>query len=152
MPARTRSVALVVRDDALRLTLERALRQVPRMTVADSRREDAAELECRPAPIDLVVLDRAALGALRDRSGVPQVGLPLSGQEREVLVRLALGMRTSEIAAALRRSPKTVEKHRGRLLEKLKLRGVAQLTAFAIHAGLITAERILREPAANRAD
>ncbi len=135
-----------MRDDALRLALERALAALPRLSVAESRRSDPADLECRVTPFDLVVLDRHALAALRERDAPLRVSIPLSAQEREVLVRLALGLRTSEIAAALKRSPKTIEKHRGSIHAKLRLRGAAQLTAFAIHAGLISAERILRAP------
>ena len=146
MPSRNRTIALVVRDDALRLDLERRLSARGRWKVLESRRSDPSDIECRVVPFDFVVLDAAALGELREsaQSGRPARN-PLTPQEQEVLVLLALGRRTTDIAEELRRSPKTVEKHRASLQRKLGLRGAAQLTAYAIHAGLISAQRILRE-------
>ena len=146
MPSKTRTIAIVVRDDALRLELERRLSTRGRWKVLESRRSDPSDIECRVVPFDFVVLDGAALGELRELEQSGRSGRnPLTPQEQEVLVLLALGRRTSDIAEGLRRSPKTIEKHRASLQRKLGLRGPAQLTAYAIHAGLISAQRILRE-------
>ena len=69
----------------------------------------------------------------------------LSPIELEVLVRVAAGVRTVDIAAELRRSPKTIEKHRTRILLKLALHNVAQVAVYAVHFGLVDAETVLRD-------
>jgi DNA-binding NarL/FixJ family response regulator len=61
----------------------------------------------------------------------------LSDREREVLKLLAEGQRTREIADYLCISPKTVEKHRANLMEKLNLHNIPALTAYAIEKGLV---------------
>jgi DNA-binding CsgD family transcriptional regulator len=130
----------------LRLELARRLSNRGRWKVVESRRSDISGIECRVVPFDFLVLDTAALGELRERGrSVRSERTLLTSQEQDVLTHLALGMRTADIAEALRRSPKTIEKHRASLQRKLGLRGPAQLTAYAIHAGMISAERILRD-------
>ena len=66
-------------------------------------------------------------------------GPPLSTREREVLKLLAGGLRTKEIAERIGISAKTVETYRHRLMEKLQLTSVAELTRYAIREGLIGA-------------
>lgn len=60
----------------------------------------------------------------------------LSDREREVLQLLAEGMSVKEIAGRLAISGNTVHTHRRNLMRKLGLRGVAELTRFAIREGL----------------
>ena len=67
----------------------------------------------------------------------------LTPLETEVLLAVASGMRNAEIARRMRRSSKTVEKHRANLQRKLGLRTVAQLTAYALQTGMLDAESIL---------
>jgi len=62
----------------------------------------------------------------------------LSTREREVLKLIAEGYRNREIGEYLCISPKTVEKHRANLMDKLQLHSVPALTAYAIEKGLIT--------------
>ncbi len=62
----------------------------------------------------------------------------LTQREREVLKLVAEGYKNREIADYLCISPKTVEKHRASLMEKLDRRDVAGLTAYAIEKGLVT--------------
>lgn len=62
----------------------------------------------------------------------------LSPREREVLKLIAEGYRTKEIAGYLCISPKTVEKHRSNLMDRLNLHTVPALTAYAIEKGLVT--------------
>jgi DNA-binding NarL/FixJ family response regulator len=69
----------------------------------------------------------------------------LSPIELEVLVRVAAGIRTVDIAAELRRSPKTIEKHRTHILLKLALHNVAQVAVYAVYHGLVDAETVLRD-------
>jgi DNA-binding NarL/FixJ family response regulator len=61
----------------------------------------------------------------------------LTGREREVLIGVARGLTTKEIAAQQNTSGRTVETHRANLMRKLDLRSVALLTQFAIREGLI---------------
>jgi RNA polymerase sigma factor (sigma-70 family) len=59
----------------------------------------------------------------------------LTAREREVLEQAALGLHAKEIGAALGISPRTVEVHKTRIMEKLGVRNVAELVRFAIGAG-----------------
>jgi DNA-binding CsgD family transcriptional regulator len=68
----------------------------------------------------------------------------LTPLETEVMLAVAAGHRNADIARRMRRSSKTVEKHRANLLRKLGVRTVAQLTAYAIHNGLLRADAILQ--------
>lgn len=58
----------------------------------------------------------------------------LTAREREVLERAARGLHAKEIAAALGISPRTVEVHKTRIMEKLGVRNVAELVRFALAA------------------
>ncbi len=64
----------------------------------------------------------------------------LTQREREVLQLLAEGRTTKQIALRLHISPKTVEAHRLRVMNKLEIDNVAQLTKYAIQEGLTTSE------------
>ncbi|MDD9932001.1 MAG: FHA domain-containing protein [Myxococcales bacterium] len=63
----------------------------------------------------------------------------LSKREREVLVLVARGHTSREIAERLGLSVKTVEGYRARISDKLGLRGRAELVEFALAAGLLSA-------------
>jgi len=60
----------------------------------------------------------------------------LTVREREILQRIAEGHSAKEIAANLGLSQKTVETHRQRIMEKLDLYSVAELTKYAVREGL----------------
>ncbi len=60
----------------------------------------------------------------------------LTGREREVLQLIAEGWSTKEIAARLHISVKTAETHRRRIMEKLDIYTIADLTKYAIREGL----------------
>jgi RNA polymerase sigma factor (sigma-70 family) len=64
----------------------------------------------------------------------------LTQREREVLQLLSEGKTTKQIALRLHISPKTVEAHRLRVMNKLQIDNVAQLTKYAIQEGLTSAE------------
>jgi len=72
--------------------------------------------------------------------GAPTAFSVLTPREREILQRLAEGGTAKQIALQLRISPKTVEAHRLRIMDKLKIDTVAQLTKYAIREGLTVAE------------
>jgi DNA-binding NarL/FixJ family response regulator len=83
-----------------------------------------------------------AAHALTDRAGddgaaaVPSVFSELSPREREILQLTAEGKAMKEIAAHLDISIKTVETHRRKVMEKLGMDSVAELTKYAIREGL----------------
>jgi DNA-binding NarL/FixJ family response regulator len=64
----------------------------------------------------------------------------LTLRERQVLVGVARGYTSRQIAARLRRSTKTITKHRANMMRKLSLHDASAVTRFAIAAGLLTAE------------
>jgi len=64
----------------------------------------------------------------------------LTQREREVLQLLAEGKTTKQIALRLHISPKTVEAHRLRVMNKLDIDNVALLTKYAIQEGLTSPE------------
>lgn len=61
----------------------------------------------------------------------------LTSREREVLHMAAQGMTSSETAGRLCISPRTVEVHRARVMQKLGLRNRTELIHFAIRQGII---------------
>ncbi len=90
-----------------------------------------------------VYVSSAVLEKMVARMGQPDGEAPeslLSNREMQVLIRLARGARTREVAKDLSLSVSTVETYRGRVLEKLGLRNNSDLTRFAIRRGLIEAD------------
>ncbi len=75
--------------------------------------------------------------ATRAQSGPPRSALDaLTPREREVLTLVAEGESSGGIGRALFISPRTVETHRKKLMQKLGVHSVAGLTRFAIRHGL----------------
>jgi len=64
----------------------------------------------------------------------------LTGREVEVLRLIADGNATKQVARQLEVSVKTVDTHRRRIMKKLELDGVAELTKYAIREGLVSLE------------
>jgi DNA-binding NarL/FixJ family response regulator len=75
-----------------------------------------------------------------DQRAAPGLAQSITGREREVLTRIALGNSNKLIARDLGVSPKTVEKHRSNLMRKLQLHNAAAITLFAIRNGLTSTE------------
>jgi len=73
-------------------------------------------------------------GARLERAGDAAKLATLTGREREVLEHAAKGLHAKEIAAALGISPRTVEVHKTRIMEKLGARNIAELVRFALAA------------------
>jgi len=61
----------------------------------------------------------------------------LTSRERDVLLGVAQGKTNKEIGSALGISHRTVETHRESLMKKLQIRTVAELTRFALAAGVL---------------
>ena len=64
----------------------------------------------------------------------------LTGRQREILQLIAEGNSTKEISEKLCISVKTVETHRGRLMERLNIRDIAGLVRYAIRMGIASPE------------
>ena len=60
----------------------------------------------------------------------------LTQREREVLLLVAQGMTNREAGGKLEISPRTVETHRERVMDKLRIRTVAGLTRFVVEHSL----------------
>jgi two-component system, LuxR family, response regulator FixJ len=60
----------------------------------------------------------------------------LTGREREVLEELVIGRSNKEIARTLDISPRTVEVHRARVMEKMEAQSLSQLVRLALSAGV----------------
>ena len=73
----------------------------------------------------------------RAKEGEPVSGEVLSPRETEVTKLVAEGRSTREIAETLMISEKTVERHRGNILEKLGIENRVELTRYAIRRGLV---------------
>jgi FixJ family two-component response regulator len=73
-----------------------------------------------------------------DRQAVERKLASLTPREREVLEQVAAGKLNKQIAAALGTVEKTVKVHRGRMMEKLGVRSVAELVRLTERARLNT--------------
>ena len=61
----------------------------------------------------------------------------LTPREQEVMILVAEGLSTNQISERLFISPKTVENHRSRIMQKLNLRSTIELARYATKLGLI---------------
>lgn len=61
----------------------------------------------------------------------------LTNREREVMVLISTQFTTSEIAKELFLSPRTIENHRHRILEKIGVRNIAGMVIYAIENGYV---------------
>ncbi len=104
--------------------------------VAAIRTVAAGRTYVSPSIGDVIVEDLLGGGAV----GAPSASSVLTQREREVLQLMAEGRTTRQIALQLHISPKTVEAHRLRIMNKLDIDNVAQLTKYAIQEGLTSPE------------
>ena len=124
----------------------------PRFAVEAFRRHASAYLLKDSAASELTTAIREALRGrsyvspaiargMVDEASTPQAGpialRELSAREREVLQLLAEGKSMKEVAALLDISPRTVEFHKYRIMELLRVKTNAELVQQAIKLGLI---------------
>ena len=69
----------------------------------------------------------------------PTVDDELTQRQVEILTLIAQGKSAKEIAFELGLSPKTVDVHRARIMERLRLNDIASLTRYAVRKGLVKA-------------
>ena len=105
--------------------LETALRRVVHGEIYLSR-DIAARLLIK-FPLHGIIGHKSPLEALTDR-------------QREVLQLIAEGQNTKQIGEILKVSPKTVEYHRLKLMDRLKMHDIPSLVRFALRVGLLPQE------------
>ena len=113
--------------------------------VAAIRAVSAGEVYLQPTLARWLLYDYRRLA--EERKSLPQIsrttpgvddGLEkLSEREKQVLEKVADGHSNKEIGEMLGISPKTVARHRERIMHKLDLHSCAELVKFAIRTGLI---------------
>lgn len=86
------------------------------------------------------ITDTVIQNAVTEQKAVPSAFSLLTDRERQVLQLLAEGRTTRQAASDLHISPKTVETHRSKIMEKLNLDNLADLTKYAVREGLTTLE------------
>jgi len=97
----------------------------------------------KPVDDDLLVevlcnalrVDRERRTASISRSAADTRLERLTAREREILTLLAAGHQNREIAAQLSISPRTVEVHKARIMEKLQCHSLAELIRMSRAAG-----------------
>jgi DNA-binding NarL/FixJ family response regulator len=120
----------------------------PRFAVEAFRRNASGYLLKDAAASELTAAIRAALGgktyvspsiarSMSEEQPAAQPLRDLSTREREVLQLLAEGKSMKEVAAVLDISPRTVEFHKYRIMELLRVRTNAELVQQAIKLGLV---------------
>jgi DNA-binding NarL/FixJ family response regulator len=100
-------------------------------------------IRCRRAECGLPGIPKLA-AQNRGRSTLSAAEVSASGmteRQREVLIGIALGYSSKSIAGYLRRSTRTIEKHRHTIMHKLGLRNAAAVARYAIYHGLLDSTR-----------
>jgi len=106
--------------------------------------ETAVRTVCKGEMYLTPAISKTLVAALARKSPQSDAGSPLetlTARQREVLRLVAEGNSTKQVAAVLGLSVKTVEAHRGAIMERLGIRDLAGLVRFAIRSGLVTHER-----------
>jgi DNA-binding NarL/FixJ family response regulator len=119
-----------VLKDAAASELEQAIRTVMK-----------GETYLGAEPAQRVAEYEERFGTASSRDGLAAImSRQLTARELEVLQLIAEGRTMQEIAAILAISPKTVETHRYRLMDRLNIHHVAGLVRYAVRIGLVQPE------------
>src|SRR5208337_4604299 len=89
--------------------------------------------------ISTQLLKKIPLQAIADRKSPLD---ELTARQREILQLIAEGQNTKQIGEILKVSPKTVEYHRMKLMDCLKIHDIPGLVRFAMQTGLLTQEKL----------
>ena len=92
------------------------------------------EAQLRAAIDAAYALEERRVDAAARQREVEEKLARLTPREREVLERAAQGLHAKEIGAALGISPRTVEVHKMRIMDKLGVRNIGELVRFALAA------------------
>jgi RNA polymerase sigma factor (sigma-70 family) len=92
--------------------------------------------------------EREISGSVQDTRRTEQLALlkRLTPREREVLDLVVAGGHNREIAKKLRISPRTVEVHKARVMQKLGVASVADLVRLCLTAGIADRETARVDP------
>lgn len=82
--------------------------------------------------------ESSSSGGAVDKNPAELFGNPLTRRQRDVLELVARGKSAKEIASALNISVKTVDFHKGILMDELGLRTTAELTRYAMENGIVS--------------
>jgi DNA-binding NarL/FixJ family response regulator len=74
------------------------------------------------------------------RGRAPSRAAGLSAREKQILRLIADGQTTKQVAASVGVSAKTVETHRRRMMQKLGVHSIAELTKYALREGITSLE------------
>lgn len=121
----------------------RALRPAaPLILLLRSLEEDTVIELLGDAPDDIVLKSNVArlVGAIERGILARRPLADLSPRQLEVLVQVAEGLSTREIAELRGLSIKTIESHRGAMMKRLGLHDVAGLVRYAMTMGLVRAD------------
>jgi DNA-binding CsgD family transcriptional regulator len=119
--AKTRAEQAEIRTEQAETTLQRVVNQKVHLSPEISTR----------------LLKKIPRQAIADREKPLE---KLTGRQREILQLIAEGQNTKQIAEILKVSPKTVEYHRMKLMNCLKIHDVPGLVRFAMQSGLLPQE------------
>jgi DNA-binding NarL/FixJ family response regulator len=89
-----------------------------------------------PSVADGVITTALSSAGAEQSPGEALASRPLSSREREVLQLLAEGRSSKDIATRLDIAASTVETHRRKIMDKLNLRTIAELTKYAVKEGI----------------
>lgn len=146
-------LALTVHDDKqyfIRMLSEGASGYITKQAAADDlvaaiRTIAAGHIYLQPAlarwlldDYQRLVRQLGGLATAQESDGADAVGLDvLSQRERQVLELVAQGLNNQEIGVQLELSPKTIARHRERIMNKLNMHSRTELVKFAIRSGLV---------------
>ena len=103
-------------------------------------RKDAPEFELEAALRSVMATGKYFGSGVAQRllePSEPSAADQLTERQVEVLTLLARGKSSKEVAFDLGLSPKTVDVHRTRIMERLDLHDIASLTLYAVRKGLV---------------
>jgi DNA-binding NarL/FixJ family response regulator len=103
-------------------------------------RKDASSLELASALHSVMTTGSyisAGVLKLLMEPAEPALHVALTERQVQVLTMLAQGQSSKEIGFALNLSPRTVDVHRTRIMERLGLRDLPGLTVYAVRNGLV---------------
>lgn len=101
--------------------------------LVDAIREVVSGSTYLSPPVIKMVIGEYVHKQLREEAPLFSV---LTPREREILKLVAEGRSTPQIAADMDISTKTVDTHRQHIMDKLNIRGIADLTRYAIREGI----------------